>query len=92
MDDLNGDGVVDLQDAQRLADTIDTFSASRISGGLGVYAKFDDPQGPDTPCVQVDLRGWRERWRQSNSFRFCSSYRRFIAMCSSSSHDIRSPV
>lgn len=62
MDDLNGDGRLDQDDARWLASFIDHMSGRgdfgpRI-GGLGVY-------GPTTahgPFVHVDVRGTRARW------------------------------
>jgi hypothetical protein len=66
MDDLTGDGVVDVHDADRLADIVDALQRSMsLWGGVGTYARYDDPKAPATPCVQLDLRGWRERWRRA---------------------------
>lgn len=66
MDDLTGDGVVDVRDADRLADIVDSLQRSMsIWGGVGTYARHEDPKAPATPCVQLDLRGWRERWRRA---------------------------
>jgi hypothetical protein len=65
MDDLNGDGAIDIGDADRLAEALDAVQQQlKLWGGIGVYETFESPTGPDTPCVQVDMRGWRERWRR----------------------------
>jgi hypothetical protein len=66
MDDLNNDNTVDVKDAEALADVADEVErATRIYGGIGVYSKFDDPDYPPTPYVQVDTRGVKSRWGQS---------------------------
>lgn len=66
MDDLTGDGMADVRDADRLADIVDALQRSMsLWGGVGTYARHDDPKAPSTPCVQLDLRGWRERWRRA---------------------------
>ena len=66
MDDLTGDGEIDIQDAEWLADIIDDLQRkTKTWGGVGIYAHFKDPVASDTPCVHLDLRGWRERWRQA---------------------------
>jgi hypothetical protein len=59
MDDLNGDGVLDLRDAQwlyRLADEL--FGPVGLQGGLGVY----DSTSAHGPFLHVDARGRRARW------------------------------
>ncbi len=64
MDDLNGDGIIDIQDADVLANIIEQIERqTREYGGVGVYGSFKDPVLPDTPYVQFDLRGFRSRWR-----------------------------
>jgi len=64
MDDLNGDGAVDVQDAERLAELADAVQRKlKTHGGIGIYAQFEGDREPATPCIQVDLRGWRQRWR-----------------------------
>ena len=57
MDDLNGDGVVSVKDAQLLADMIGTLPGAKYSG-IGVYAATK-VRGP---FVHVDTRGKRARW------------------------------
>lgn len=61
MDDLNGDGRVDQDDAQYLASVIrdvPTPGDDRFNGGLGVYG----PAPHRGPFVHVDLRGQHARW------------------------------
>jgi uncharacterized protein YcbK (DUF882 family) len=63
MDDLNGDGRVDVADSKFLYDQIDALTNEpanrRFEGGLGFY--------PGTrahpPFVHVDVRGTKARWR-----------------------------
>lgn len=62
MDDMNGDGRVDRNDARWLANFIDDMSRKgrfgpRI-GGLGVYGSTS----AHGPFVHVDVRGTRARW------------------------------
>ena len=62
MDDLNGDGHIDFQDAGVLYDIIDQMYGKpwyeRFLGGLGRYEKTND----HGPFVHVDVRGFRARW------------------------------
>ncbi len=63
MDDLDGDGAIDVNDARRLADEFDTIQRSlRKFGGVGVGAKPKIPGLPETPYVDIDMRGFRQRW------------------------------
>lgn len=57
MDDLNGDGLVSLQDAQLLARLIATLPDAQQSG-IGVYAAT----AHHGPFVHVDTRGYSARW------------------------------
>ncbi len=62
MDDMNGDGRVDRNDARWLASFIDDMSRNgdfgpRI-GGLGVYGSTS----AHGPFVHIDVRGTRARW------------------------------
>ncbi|MEQ8857428.1 MAG: D-Ala-D-Ala carboxypeptidase family metallohydrolase [Pseudomonadales bacterium] len=62
MDDLNGDGKVDRNDARWFADFVNEMSRSgdfgpRI-GGLGVYGS----NAAHGPFIHVDVRGSRARW------------------------------
>ena len=62
MDDLNGDGRVDRDDARWLADFVSGMSrrgefGARI-GGLGVYGS----NSAHGPFIHVDVRGSRARW------------------------------
>jgi hypothetical protein len=62
MDDLNGDGKVDLADAKLLFDFIDRLSRAgrfgELVGGLGLY----DGNAVRGPFVHVDARGTEARW------------------------------
>jgi hypothetical protein len=62
MDDLNGDGQVNRQDAQWLAAFINSMSQRGMFGprigGLGVYGS----NSAHGPFVHVDVRGTRARW------------------------------
>ncbi len=63
MDDLNGDGRIDIADAEFLADIAEQAEVeSKLPGGIGVYSNFTDPFFQNTPYIQVDTRGWRSRW------------------------------
>jgi hypothetical protein len=62
IDDLNGDGRSDIEDARVLARVVDGMeenaSPSVIPGGLSVY-RANPAHGP---FVHVDTRGYRARW------------------------------
>lgn len=62
MDDLNGDGKVDREDASIIYDIVeelDTHPAtSRFKGGLAIY----ESNGSHGPFVHVDARGYKARW------------------------------
>ncbi len=60
MDDLNGDGRIDIRDAMVLAGAVERVEArhSDLVGGLGVYHAM----GPSGPFVHIDVRGRRARW------------------------------
>ena len=63
MDDLNGDGKVDIQDLVLIEEVVEVIEdKTHLYGGLGLYLNFKDPKHQDTPCVQIDTRGWRSRW------------------------------
>lgn len=60
MDDLNGDGKVDIGDARvlgRAAERVERAHPSLI-GGIGVYP----PTGAHCGFVHIDTRGYRARW------------------------------
>ncbi len=57
MDDLNGDGVVSLQDAQLLGQLIATLPEAQ-QAGIGIYAATPN----HGPFVHVDTRGYNARW------------------------------
>jgi hypothetical protein len=60
MDDLNGDGRVDLSDARILADAAERVEENHpeLVGGIGVYPA----NGVHGPFVHIDARGKRARW------------------------------
>ncbi len=60
MDDLNGDGRVDVRDARVLAAAADQVEKDHPSliGGVGIYA----PTGAHHGFVHIDTRGYRARW------------------------------
>jgi hypothetical protein len=62
MDDLNGDGKIDYQDAEIIYDIIDSMYGkpwyAPFIGGLGWYRKTK----AHGPFVHVDVRGFRARW------------------------------
>lgn len=57
MDDLNGDGLVSIKDAQLLAKLIATLPDAQQSG-IGVYPATSN----HGPFVHVDTRGHKARW------------------------------
>jgi uncharacterized protein YcbK (DUF882 family) len=61
MDDLNGDGRVDLADSELIARAADRVESKHpaVVGGVGIY-KACCGHGPFT---HVDVRGYRARWR-----------------------------
>src|SRR5205085_11688976 len=64
-DDLNGDGTVDVRDAEvvgRAAEAVEKKYPSLV-GGVGVY-KACCGHGPFT---HIDTRGYRARWRGEGS-------------------------
>jgi uncharacterized protein YcbK (DUF882 family) len=60
MDDLNGDGLVDLRDARILAIAAETVEREHpeLAGGIGIYPST----GAHGPFVHIDARGTRARW------------------------------
>ncbi|HKB80786.1 MAG TPA: hypothetical protein VKH35_13820 [Thermoanaerobaculia bacterium] len=61
MDDLNGDGKVDIRDAeviQQAAERVEAANPSLV-GGVGVYSACCG----HGPFVHIDVRGYRARWR-----------------------------
>ncbi len=62
MDDLNGDGRLDLGDARWLFDLVDGLSRSGsldgLIGGLGLYSA----NAVHGPFIHLDVRGQRARW------------------------------
>ena len=55
MDDLDGNGTVDLRDASLLADIVESLA---LPGGLASY----EATAAHGPFVHLDLRGYRARW------------------------------
>ena len=62
MDDLNGDGKVNLRDADILYEAVEEFSQSReykeYIGGLSSYRKTST----HPPFIHIDTRGYKARW------------------------------
>ena len=60
MDDLNGDGRVDLTDARILANAADAVERQHpeLVGGIGIYPATS----AHGPFVHIDARGTRARW------------------------------
>lgn len=62
MDDINGDGVVNKEDANYLYDLVDRFDRNQteiaVQGGIGGY----DRNAVHGPFVHVDVRGAPARW------------------------------
>lgn len=60
MDDLDGDGVVDVRDAEWLAQLVDSVDTAhpRFAGGLSAYSA----NASHGPFVHVDVRGTAVRW------------------------------
>ena len=60
MDDLNGDGRVDVEDARVLAAAADAVEKEHpeLIGGVGIYR----PTGAHNGFVHVDTRGYGARW------------------------------
>jgi hypothetical protein len=60
MDDLNGDGRIDLRDAEIILRAVERVEAKYpgLVGGCGLYNA-----GPaHGPFVHIDARGYRARW------------------------------
>lgn len=64
MDDLTGDGRVDLRDARVIGDAVREVENRYpdLIGGLGTYAAI----GPSGPFAHVDVRGTSARWENRN--------------------------
>ena len=60
MDDLNGDGRVDLGDARVIASAAERVEKKHptLIGGIGIYR----PTGAHSGFVHLDTRGFRARW------------------------------
>jgi hypothetical protein len=60
MDDLNGDGRVDIEDARIIAQAAERVERRypHLIGGIGVYR----PTGAHSGFVHIDTRGYRARW------------------------------
>jgi uncharacterized protein YcbK (DUF882 family) len=61
MDDLNGDGRVDVADARIIAEAAERVERAHpnLIGGIGVYTPV---RGAHCGFVHLDTRGWRARW------------------------------
>jgi uncharacterized protein YcbK (DUF882 family) len=60
MDDLNGDGRVNMNDARFLAQVVESVESEfpALTGGVGIYSATS----AHGPFVHVDVRGTRARW------------------------------
>ena len=60
MDDLNGDGRVNIQDARVIQDAVDRVERAhpQLIGGCGIYPGT----GSHGPFTHIDTRGYRARW------------------------------
>lgn len=59
MDDLDGDGMVDMRDAEVLSRVVSGVQRRLgLSGWIGIYGQRSDKTLPETPMVGFDLRGW----------------------------------
>ncbi|MBN1902649.1 hypothetical protein JW926_15090 [Candidatus Sumerlaeota bacterium] len=66
MDDLNNDKTLDKKDMDIIEEVVQSVeSRTKLYGGIGIYYHFYDPVHKDTPCVQIDTRGWHSRWGDS---------------------------
>lgn len=67
MDDLTGDGRVDLRDIVPISDAIERVERRHpeLAGGLGTYAAM----GPSGPFAHVDVRGTSARWERARGRR-----------------------
>ena len=61
MDDLNGDGRVDLRDARVLYEIVEGLERGDVAGLVGGLATYDTTSAHG-PFVHVDVRGYRARW------------------------------
>jgi hypothetical protein len=64
MDDLNGDGRVDLRDIAPITSAIARIEEryAEFVGGLGMYSAM----GPRGPFAHVDVRGTSARWEEAS--------------------------
>lgn len=62
MDDLNGDGIINIKDARALANLAETLAIKGGRnwpvGGIGIY-RANSAHGP---FLHIDVRGYRARW------------------------------
>jgi hypothetical protein len=60
MDDLNGDGRVNIRDARVIQDAVDRIERAhpQLVGGCGIYPGT----GSHGPFTHIDTRGFRSRW------------------------------
>lgn len=63
MDDLTGDGQVDLRDIVPITEAVQRVERRHpeLTGGLGTYAAM----GPSGPFAHVDVRGTSARWERA---------------------------
>jgi uncharacterized protein YcbK (DUF882 family) len=60
MDDLNGDGRIDIDDGRVMVKAAEAVEREHpdLVGGIGLYA----PTGAHAGFVHIDTRGFRARW------------------------------
>jgi len=70
MDDLNGDGRVDVADVRVIESAVDRVERAHpeLAGGLGLYREM----GPSGPFAHIDVRGTRARWGTAGSMTYAS--------------------
>lgn len=70
MDDLNGDGVIDIRDTEVVLKYVDELDAiflkegSPLMGGAGVYSRHDIPERPrQSPYIHIDTRNFTNAYK-----------------------------
>ncbi|MFP4687647.1 MAG: hypothetical protein ACLFN5_06015, partial [bacterium] len=64
MDDINGDGRISIEDADRLAEIAEKIRTELgFKGGIGTYSRHDIPERIQSPYLHLDLRGLQAKWR-----------------------------
>jgi uncharacterized protein YcbK (DUF882 family) len=67
MDDINGDGMINIKDADRLAEIAENLREELgFEGGIGTYNQHDVQGRIQSPYLHLDLRGLQAKWRITN--------------------------